>query len=183
MNNEADLQIQSIFNNVNDWLKFAEAKNGAIAAVNVALIVGIIPFLSGEQKADWLQFYLIMMVVFSGISFLVALASFLPTTQTPHLDRLPQPNETSNLLFFGYIANHSVDSYVEVLKVTLGENTEPSKLGRAYIEQAIANSRIAIKKYDYFAASLFFLATALVTLPGLLVFLLMVFIAKKFRLL
>ena len=35
MNNEADNQLQHIFSNVNDWLKFAEAKKAYDKAVAI----------------------------------------------------------------------------------------------------------------------------------------------------
>ena len=34
--------LKFAFANVNDWLKFAEAKNGGLLALNVASIIGIL---------------------------------------------------------------------------------------------------------------------------------------------
>lgn len=178
MKNEVDTELQAIFSNVNDWLKFAEAKNGAIIAVSIALIVGIVPILDSEQINGWVRFYLITMTVFSGISFLAALMSFLPATQIPPLSSRLQPGESSNILFFGHIANHSVDSYLEALEEVLGEGKMPSRIGKAYIEQTIINSKIAVRKYEYFTASLFFLVAALTAIVGAL---LLLFVVNRYR--
>ena len=45
-NDNITQQLYQVFNNVNDWLKFAEAKNAMLIAFNGASIFGIIKLLS-----------------------------------------------------------------------------------------------------------------------------------------
>lgn len=160
---EIDLELRAIFTNVNDWLKFAETKNAALVAADVAILIGLASLF--EKAEGWLLVYLIFLAVFVGLSLVIGLISFLPTTKIPWLRRPAVIQKKRNVLYYGHIADNDVESYLELLKGVLAEDSEPSLIGRAYTEQIITNSKIAVKKYGYFTTSLFCLLTGIVTLP------------------
>lgn len=163
MSLDADEQLQAIFNNVNDWLKFAETKNAALVAADVAILIGVASLF--EDASGWLLIYLILLTAFVGLSLVIGLLSFLPATKIPWLRKPATIQEKRNVLYYGDIADQDVESYLELLKSVLEEGVEPTPIGRAYIEQIIINSKIAVKKYGYFTTSLFCLLTGIVTLP------------------
>lgn len=163
MSANADEQLQAIFNNVNDWLKFAETKNAALVAADVAILIGVASLF--EEASSWLLIYLILLASFVGLSLVIGLISFLPATKIPWLRKPATIREKRNVLYYGDIADQDVESYLELLKSVLKEGVEPTPIGKAYIEQIIINSKIAVKKYGYFTTSLFCLLTGIVTLP------------------
>lgn len=132
----------------NYWLSFAEAKNGAIIAINVALIAGLITVF---DKAP--IFCVIAISVFL-VSCIVSLISFIPNTK-----RRPDKNEIENtgeknLLFYGDIA--SIGTIEEYIKLSINRyfsNEEMDIVNELVYDLAsevLINSRITVKKYKNF---------------------------------
>ena len=70
-------QLYKIFNNVNDWLKFAEAKNFGLLSINAAVILGFlqIPFAENsnyEKVSNWI------IPIFTFLSFFPCILSLFP---------------------------------------------------------------------------------------------------------
>ena len=69
-----------IFSNVNEWLKFAETKNGALIAFNSACIFGVLTIANeGDIKPP--NWYVITVVTFVLISTLISFSSLFPRTK------------------------------------------------------------------------------------------------------
>lgn len=79
MDTELDKKLDTIFKNVNDWLKFAEQKNAALLVLNVGLIWGISRVLPNNVEFGPLNYWLNLI----GFTLLIASAiacivSFMP---------------------------------------------------------------------------------------------------------
>ena len=60
-------ELYSIFQNVNDWLKFAEAKHSGLIAISSALLLAI-PTLLKQPKNKWNR----LLYILPSISFAIA---------------------------------------------------------------------------------------------------------------
>ncbi len=155
MSNEVKKEIDSvfkdIFDNVNTWLHFAEAKNVALIAMNIALLSAIFSA-SNIYTCFFLYFTISSLFI---VSTLFCLFSFLPK-----LTRI-QNNKTScenNLLFYAYIASLTPTEYVKRIYNYYFENAsageEISPLHLDYAKEIVSNSRITVRKIKIFNCAL-----------------------------
>lgn len=160
-------KLEYIFNNVNDWLKFAEAKNAALLAFNIGVIVGVarlIEFEFNKILSDLSTAYIVAGLMLLVISSLICLLSFIPRLHIPWISYKEKPNMNRNTLFFNDISSHVPKTYLEECSKKMGEglpnNTE-------YLEdlatQIIVNSRIALVKYYLFSGAIWITLSAIVT--------------------
>ncbi len=70
-------KLKFIFANVNEWLKFAEAKNAALTVFNSAIVIGVIQ--SYNSICSTLQYYAILLGAMAFISVCFNIFSFMPT--------------------------------------------------------------------------------------------------------
>ena len=68
-------ELNRIFSNVNDWLKFAETKNAGLVVFNSAAIFGIMQAFPAENT--FVVFKWLMILLF-GISICISIYTFLP---------------------------------------------------------------------------------------------------------
>jgi len=74
-------RLRYILSTVNEWLKFAEAKNGALLAVDAAIIFGIFKLTSDSAWPHAIFSYLtISLVIASAVSCLI---SYIPKIKNP----------------------------------------------------------------------------------------------------
>jgi hypothetical protein len=149
-----DDELKTIYENVNRWLTFAEAKNALLVVANGSILVGVTQiFQSGfwEQIHDVVRWYFISLALFSLLGLLFALLGLLPKTRLPWGRRngLPQP-QNDNLLYFGHISRYSAKEFFDSLKELLSEESDLTDMRKAYCEQIVTNSMIAQRKYDLF---------------------------------
>lgn len=161
-------RLQNIFSSVNDWLKFAEAKNAALFAASSTLIIAVLKEISILKWLElWLPYrigigiYVGLLITQLALSATICLYSFLP--QIKHLPLAPQkePKDTDNLLFYGDIAHYEPTYYLRCLYKQQGEHvisTMPLEVD--YARQIVVNSRIALRKYHLFTAALWLLLSA-----------------------
>ena len=150
------------FGLVNDWLRFAEAKNGALIAFCSACVFGLLKF-----PSDWITVTpgfkagLAVAVVFLFIAIIVCMWSFSP--QTNRLEIMfwqanEDCNETDNLIFFGDICKYSADELFDSLCERYCMPTEYSPQQRQYIldltNQVVVNSKITMRKFRLFQKAL-----------------------------
>lgn len=158
-------RLRSILSDVNDWLKFAEGKNAAFLAANGVVVFGLLGLANGKTfvcKAA--QYYFAIAVAFVVLSALVCLLSFLPQVKIPWLLPSRTSKEADNLSFYGDIAGYDPPSYVQALYHQAGEDTENiSDFEEDLAEQAIVNSRIALRKYHLFNLAVWLDVIALLT--------------------
>lgn len=158
--------VKDIFSNVNEWLKFAEAKNAALIAFHLGSIFGAATIITQSECGTIPQLilkYLYSFIILSSVGLFFTLFSFWPQTKIEAVlskkiedifySRTPMTN--GNLLFYGYINDCGKDQYLSELCRCYSKNpTNCTKLELDYINQIVTNSRIAVRKYFYFKIAL-----------------------------
>lgn len=167
--------IKDIFSNVNEWLKFAEAKNAALIVFHLGSIFGVATIIT-QNKCGTIPhpilYYLYSFIILSTVGLFFALFSFLPQTRIE--DVLGKKIEDffcsnnfaveENLLFYGYINSCDRDSYLSKLCESCErEIGQCSKLELDYVNQIVTNSRLTVRKYFYFRIALFFTIIAVIS--------------------
>lgn len=159
-------KLNSIFINTNDWLKFAEAKNGIIITLNGAGIFGLINLI-GDEPVGLIQYkLLIILLLFSMIvSLIIALLSFFPNLKISHLYS-KKISVNDNLVYYGHICKYPTEKYVIALYSNFENRNisyaECPKYEKQLAEQIVINSRIAMKKYYLFDLSVGILVISIV---------------------
>lgn len=144
--------LQQIFDNVNHWLHFVEAKNAALIAFDIAFIGAIIDS-SLLQNCLWVGTVLIIGLSVSG---LVALYSFKPINKA--LKKCTIKDIESNLLHYAYIASLEWNEYIQSLYVKYWDEicddmSSIPALEKDYCKEIIENARIAMRKQKLFKIS------------------------------
>ena len=142
-----------IWDQVDKWLSFAEAKNAALIAFNVAVLAVI-----GDLELKSYEATIIIILLI--IAMLISMISFIPNLNSKILNKNDKSlkNEViteKNLLFYGHIGN--IKNAEQFIKETRDEyfseesdKTAFSKLNIDLASEIIINSKIAIKKYKFF---------------------------------
>lgn len=142
--------LNSQLDRVNYWLSFAEAKNGALLALNVAALALLSDF-DTDYTVIWTFVVLILL-----ISCAASLWSFFPITKKPPCEK--EANYKNNLTFWGDIAACPSGEYLnKVLQQYFSQDAEsaPSKLAQDMANEITSNSKIALRKYRLFKTALF----------------------------
>ncbi|MEW8359705.1 MAG: Pycsar system effector family protein [Candidatus Thiodiazotropha sp.] len=157
-------QLKDIFSNINDWLKFAEAKTGTLLAGNGVLIFGILRIIKGSTIPEALSIYITFAIVLLSISMFLCLLSFVPSLAMPFVFGTGKPNKDDNILFFLDAAKYTTSEFLIKLAQSKGiESNDFSEHDHFYAEQIISNSQIALKKYKLFNAAIWLTITAIFT--------------------
>lgn len=168
-----EAKLTTLLATVNEWLKFAEAKNGG--AVGIAS--GAVAILLGYLNAGGFSFFPGTLLTLGGICFVlsavVGITSFSPRTDFLRLkaQRHGKPTRSDNLYFFGHLAKYSarqlVDAIVEKYLDEQGRQAHELKdLQLDLASQVTINARITMWKLRLFniAVGLFGVGVVLCTL-------------------
>ena len=162
-NNRID-HLYKIFQNVNDWLKFSEAKNAMLIAFNGASIYGLMKLLD-LNTVKTVAFFQVILVIVIGIiviSTVVALISFVPQVTIVKPEEWFARDISKNIFFFEYLKNQGPE---EILR-EVSQPDEPadfSTLERDLAVQIQQNSIIASRKFGYFTIALWITIAAYIT--------------------
>lgn len=163
-------QLYKVFSNVNDWLKFAEAKNAMLIAFNGASTFGIIKLfdiktIKDSQLLSVYVAFVICCLIFSTINCLI---SFVPRVKIIDGD-FYNAGKIPNILFFEYLKGKS---NIEIIREITGkaEVQTYSRLEKDIAEQIKQNSIIASRKYAHFTVSVWITVSAYASLPLALIF-------------
>ena len=158
-------RLFKVFANVNDWLKFAEAKNAMLIAFNGASIFGLIRLMEIEtiSKSEFLTYYLIFVItslVFSAVNCLISFAPRVKIIKGGFFDSGNIPN----VLFFEYLKGRT---NVEIIKEVTGDENEKeyTTFDKDIAEQIKQNSIVASRKYSHFTISVWITISAFITIP------------------
>lgn len=171
--------LRGTLNDVNDWLRFAEAKNGVLVAASGVAVWGCLRLAVLRETGCYVDSYLGVAVLFLALGFVTSLLSFLPVLKYRWIIPSATAGKDQNLLYFGHLATYSKRNLVESYRKATGTNeAEVTELHGMYAEQIIINSRIALAKYALFEHAVTFVLwgvlTPLVAVP-------LLFFAKKKR--
>ena len=133
--------LTNTLDSVNQWLKFAEAKNGAVVAATGAALWGAVRMLVSGEVCWYLIIYLLVLVAFFLAAFVVSLLSFLPKLYSPPASEQPGAND-GNLLYFGHLATLSKELLIARYQEAACVKTEDvTRVHWMYADQIIVNSR------------------------------------------
>jgi hypothetical protein len=158
-------RLHRILKSVDEWLRFAEAKNGALIVANGAIVFGALKALEAPRALPpWVLLYVYAATAVISLAGVIALLSFLPETTLSWLGSTKRPAPEDNLLFYGHAASYDPRGYLEALyeRAQL-RPTSVSPLEEDYAEQIIVNSRIALRKFGLFTIALWITIVALLT--------------------
>ncbi|WP_195421580.1 Pycsar system effector family protein [Faecalicatena contorta] len=145
--------LQEIYSNINNWLAFAEAKNAAIIAFNIACI-------SFMCNVNWFAnvkvlFYVVCIGMLA--STIMALISFIPQ-MGKKIKNKGIHCESDNLIYYRDIAKYSKEDYLKKIfkyyvNVDILDN-EILKVEEDYAEEITYNAGICVRKYKWFEYAL-----------------------------
>ena len=159
--------LQETFDRINDWLKFAETKNGVLLAFNCAVLVGLFQVLSSLNNPPILaSAYLILSISMLGFGITLTLMSFLPRLTPPLGLKFPAVTPNMNILFFGHICSLTENSYLDRFYSVYELERKYIEIEKIYANQIIINSKITFIKFCYFNLSVKFTISALITPLG-----------------
>lgn len=160
-------KLQKIFTNVNDWLKFAEAKNAALLALTGAATLSILNLDSTKVSCSLFCYLTHVTLPLLGITIIIVLASFIAHTKPFFVSKKSQNQlPEDNLLFFGDVSKYKAEEYLQALydKGSLDKNAEIIRsIELEYAQQIVYNSKIAATKYKLFNTALLLLFSAILT--------------------
>jgi hypothetical protein len=163
--------LGTILDRTNDWLKFAEAKNGAILVLNCAVLFGALQSLNKESPPSFLlELFLINLIFFLVAGIIFSAASLIPRLTPPWWIKFPEKKAVPNIFYFGDISSLTENSYLAEYYRTTGIEKEQSELDSQYANQIVTNSKIAYIKYRQFTASIWLTICAFMTPVGALFF-------------
>jgi hypothetical protein len=156
-------RLRAILSIVAEHLKFAETKNATLFAANAASVFASLQVLAGIKDKEWVERYLILLIVCSALSALIVLVSFLPQTSIPWLSRGRHSKSKQSLMFFGHIQHYDPQAYLSALYDACEIlHPKPVPIEIMYAEQIVVNSKIASRKYTCFRYAIW------ITLAGIL---------------
>jgi len=155
-----DEDLKYIFSNINDWLKFAEAKCAGLLALNLAAIIGLLQ--AQSMFSDDIKDGQGILIVIFSISSLAALYSLIPKLNSlikfyktiPDLNKELERRKTNkmpdlNCIYFGDIACLTEAMYSDL--ATRKPLKEHNSLTQLLIHQIVVNAQIAFQKYRIFS--------------------------------
>jgi hypothetical protein len=172
-------QLQKIFNNVNEWLKFAEAKNFGLLTLNAAIVFGFSQTNFSEnsvlEKAGYYVFF-----PFTVLSFLPCLISLFPIVSRIEKKTADKKEKASkkiikqfsnwidkedkfeNIHFYGYLKDLDESTFEKELKSKTGITEVFMPYETELSTQILNNSRIIWLKYQFFKIGAFFFLVGLI---------------------
>lgn len=146
-------ELKYIFSNVNEWLKFAEIKHGALLALNVALISATSNLVKNADILPFSSKIWSWPLIFFVSSCLFSIWSFMPTMSF----KVVKSNDKTetNIYFYGDIKNFSLNDYSKLLaqKLSLQTTFEFTVHEKDLLSEIIINSKITYRKYVLFNAA------------------------------
>ena len=182
-------KLIAIFQNVNDWLKFAEAKNGILLAFSGAAITATITILSTAQDLpNSLKVGLLLTTIILCICALVCSLSFLPKTD---LEKLlwsrKQPSkkgnnqkdpDKNNFWFYGHLRYYDSNELLAALNKHYFDNKLNIPYKKEYQDiaaQITINAEIAFLKFQVFTYAVYVLIASIVVIPCFILFSLVIY--------
>lgn len=179
-------QLYKIFNNVNDWLKFAEAKNFGLLTLNAAIVFGLTQITFSNDSVIKIVAFCVF-VPFSILSFIPCLISLFPIVTKIESknkkgeirnsmkivnylsNKIDKDKSFENIHFYGYLKDLKEDKFEEEFLKKTGTKEKFTTYETELVTQILYNSRITSLKYKFFkiGAFIFFIGivTSVVLLP------------------
>lgn len=159
-------RLEYILDSVNDWLRFAEAKNGTLLALNSVFSFGMVRIIFTSHFEGVFFYCLMACATLLLLSALGCLLSFLPKLSLglPRRGASPMRIQNVNSIYFGNIAKlGNSDDYLQHLldcKI-VEDDIKNDFFALDLVKQTFINSKIATTKYGYFVIAVTLTATSL----------------------
>ncbi len=138
------MKRKNIFENVNFWLQFSEAKNGALLAFNGVILFSTLNLYSDYKKLPNFDIIVLLFLLFITVSIIITIISFFPNT------KIGQLKKDKNVIFWKTIASFSSsDEYAKALE------TEINEIDHHVEDEIFINSKITESKYKLFKYALY----------------------------
>lgn len=150
---------------VNGWLKFAEAKNGALVTFDTAVLFGLTQvYFEFGSTCVWFNVWTGIVAIQLFAAIVLCLLSFIARTKVPSfLVSRARSSSQLNPLFYGHAAEMQPNVLLNVLGQSVGFVSDGDKLHEDLAQQIVINSKITLQKFALFNAALWVTASALVT--------------------
>jgi hypothetical protein len=143
---------------VNEWLRYAEAKNGVLIALSAGALIATANALASVTSLSAVSKVLgICTMLTLAISCWVALFSFVPRVDRlkPSASRKGVKNrELDNLIFFSYLCKYTPEELLDSIALLYFQNDKypmaRQKSDLDLADQIIINSRITVAKFFLF---------------------------------
>jgi hypothetical protein len=177
--------LQKLFANINDWLKFAEAKNFGLLSLNAAIVFGFtqINFADGSiiSKAGFYVFS--PLAILSFLSALLSLFPILSQIEKGSYSKnwinwlsnfIDKEKKFENIHFYGYLKGINEDEFERKYLIKTNSADAFSQFEKELGTQILYNSRITWLKYQLFKIGAFFF------LVGIILFIISLLLFKCF---
>lgn len=166
-------RLYKIFTNINDWLKFAEAKNFGLLTLNAAFVFGIGQIDFGEKNILEQVCYYVFIPI-ASFSFLFSLLSLFPIlTQIEKgsymkswINRFSNGIDIEakfeNIHFYGYLKEINETEFESEYLVKTESSTPFNQFEKELVTQILYNSRITWLKFQLFKIGAFIFSLAIV---------------------
>lgn len=139
---------------VNYWLSFGEAKNGALIAINMALMALLI------ELFKYAPLLCTITLICLALSNCICLLSFVPDLTSNNAGNSNSIDIKSiNLLFYSDIAKLDKEQYIDALKIEytdlFDKESFEGKRELDYVSEIYTNSCIAARKYHLFRKAVY----------------------------
>lgn len=159
-----DEKLNYIFSNINDWLKYAEAKSATLLAGNAGLIFGASKMAKTFSVDGCLAIYCAICITLCLLSLTLCLLSFVPALKMPWESKPSGVSDDDNILYFFDIAKYTPIAYMNKLAKKLNlDNFTYSDYQKDIASQIITNSVIAKRKYMYFKIAIWLTVFAVIS--------------------
>lgn len=173
-------QLQKIFSNVNDWLKFAEAKNFGLLTLNAAILFGTTQI----DFSNYASIQKVGLFIFAPISILAIMAfiiSLFPILSEVEKGKyakiwiskfsnfIDEEKEFENIHFYGYLKKLNEAEFELKFLEKVKSEIKLSQFEIELVTQILYNSRITFLKYQLFKIGAFLflcgIIASLIALP------------------
>ncbi len=141
-----DQELKYIFSNINECLKFAEAKHAGSIIFNSALLIGVTSNYN-DIVSHLFEPALLVGVTLLGLSIGLSLLSQFPVTSNSFYNQKPVLNP--NLYFYGDLSKIDEAFLIAEIK-KLDNEFNTTKFQSDLINQILVNSRITKSKFIFF---------------------------------
>jgi hypothetical protein len=164
--------LQKLFQNVNDWLKFAEAKNLGLLTLNAAIVFGFTQITFSKDSAIETAGFCIFLplVLFSFLACLLSLFPILAkfekdATAKSWINKVSQwidnERQFENIHYYGYLKNLEENEFESKFLAKTNSTDRFLDYEKELSTQILYNSRITSLKFQLFKIGAFLFLVAL----------------------
>jgi hypothetical protein len=152
-------ELKYIFQQVNDWLRFAEAKNLALLVFNSTMLIGSSGIATNYliNSKEWIFWICILILLIANLaSLIMVFVSINPITK--NIFDLTKSHENKyNLFFYRDISGYKPEQYIKGLEEKYNIKIDKMNIAKAedLAKQIAINSNIACFKFRWFQKALY----------------------------